>query len=138
MTGTRDKTTLALGVVLILLGSLLTFSGPAKVEAQGSFSKTNIYDAYANYTVTVSTTVLGFPAATLTPNATTTPRRAYCTVDSTNNVRYTYDGTSPTASVGHRGAAGTNFEVYGSGNMSRLRFIREGGADSAVSCTLER
>ena len=132
---TRIQSTVLIGILVVV--ALVLYQTPTP-QAQGAISKTSVTDAYANYTVTVSTTALGFPAATLTPDAATTPKRAYCTVDSTNNLRYTYNGTTPSASVGHRGAAGTNFEIYGSGNMGRLRFIREGASDSAVSCTLEK
>jgi len=54
-----------------------------------------------------------------------------------NPVRYRYDGTAPSAAVGHYLAADAEVVVDGRPNLDRLSFIRAGGADGELAVTLE-
>lgn len=49
--------------------------------------------------------------------------KAFITVES-NSVRMRFDGTSPTASVGHLLANGDSVTIQGESNVSKLKFIR--------------
>jgi hypothetical protein len=62
--------------------------------------------------------------------------RARITAD-TQPIRYCYDGTTPTASIGHYMAVGAQTEVMGIPNIARLAFFRAGGSDGNISITLE-
>lgn len=55
----------------------------------------------------------------------------------TGGVMYTYDGTTPTTTVGHYLGANQNVALEGVGNIRALKFIREASTDAAVSITLE-
>lgn len=54
-----------------------------------------------------------------------------------NAVRYRYDGSAPTASVGHNIAVDGQVIIDGNQNINNLQFIRATGSDGAVSITLE-
>lgn len=54
----------------------------------------------------------------------------------TDAVRYRYDGSAPTATVGHVLAANGTIEVIGNANIKALQFIRVTN-DAVVSVTLE-
>lgn len=56
----------------------------------------------------------------------------------TNPVNLTWDGTTPTTTLGYTLAAGASVTVMGNQNVSRLQFIRQGGSDATVSITLEK
>lgn len=89
-------------------------------------------------TVTVSTVSIGFTASKILQNVTGGTKRrcvkALFTVE-TNPVRFRFDGTAPTATVGHLMAAGDSFLVTGDANVSNMRLIRQGGADGTVMVT---
>lgn len=74
-------------------------------------------------------------ASTLTITANTRPILARITVE-TENIRYRYDGTAPTTTVGHIAYAGTTFTLEGLENIERFRMIADMGT-STVSVTLE-
>lgn len=95
--------------------------------------------ASGTLTGTVSNTAGGVAITTLTGyNATTikTVSRAIITAR-TGGLMFTYDGTAPTALVGHYLAASANIAVEGQQNISRLKFIREAGTDCSITVTLE-
>lgn len=52
-------------------------------------------------------------------------------------IRFRYDGTAPTAAIGHYLAANTETEVFGSDNITNLQFIAV-STSSDVFVTLER
>lgn len=56
----------------------------------------------------------------------------------TNGVTLTWDGTTPTATLGRALAAGATITVQGNANVQALQFIRSGGSDAVVSVTLEK
>jgi len=49
-----------------------------------------------------------------------------------NPIRYREDDVDPTATDGILVAAGASFEVKGKDRISKLRMIRQGGADAVV------
>lgn len=89
-------------------------------------------------TQTISTTALGITAAKLliyqTGGFNKRPVKAFLTVE-TNSIRVRWDGTDPTASVGHLLTAGSSITLIGEGNVSKLKMIRS-SADATVMITL--
>lgn len=79
----------------------------------------------------VTVAAFSFTAAHLTASrvATITARTA--------GVMISFDGTDPTATVGHLVPAGGTVRLSGGSNIARLRLIREGSTDSTVTITLE-
>lgn len=55
----------------------------------------------------------------------------------TNPIRVRFDGTNPTASVGHLFNAGDSFVVSGQNAVSKLRMIAT-GSNATVNCTYFR
>ncbi len=55
----------------------------------------------------------------------------------TNDLRFCYDGTTPTAAIGHLLAVGQTLILDGQNNISAFKVIRATGADGAASITLE-
>lgn len=91
---------------------------------------------FAGEAITVSTTAVGPTTATAKLGDARAATAALVTVE-TNSIRFRYDGTNPTAAVGHVAAAGSSFRVEGAGNVSRLKMIRV-SADAVVHVTYER
>lgn len=81
------------------------------------------WDAFG--TITVSTAVL-----TLTPNH-LNHNYAMITVE-TNPVRYTVDGTIPTASLGHLLSPGDILELTSVQEVKNFRVIRQSAADATL------
>jgi hypothetical protein len=50
----------------------------------------------------------------------------------------TWDGTTPTATVGRAIAAAGTLEIVGNANVQAIQLIRAGGSDATVSITLEK
>lgn len=65
------------------------------------------------------------------------PKRAYITVEDAQ-IRFTYDGTSPTSSLGHILNPMDSLYIEGVGNMSLFRAIRTGGTSGSLCVTYER
>lgn len=55
-----------------------------------------------------------------------------------NGVSLTWDGTTPTATLGMPLPAGSTVEIEGNGNVQALQLIRSGSGDATVSITLEK
>jgi hypothetical protein len=53
-------------------------------------------------------------------------------------VMYLYDGTAPSATLGHLLAQNGTVEVVGNANIQALRFIREGASDATMTVTLKK
>lgn len=97
----------------------------------------DITDAFAFETITVSSTAIGPTTATRGGNADiAAASRALITVES-NSIRLRYDGTNPTAAVGHLLLAGDSMVLEGEGNIAALKMIRV-TSDASVSITYER
>ena len=56
----------------------------------------------------------------------------------TNGVCLTWDGTTPTATLGLPIAAGSTVELQCNVNIQAVQLIRSGGADATVSITLAK
>lgn len=98
------------------------------VNAQGNRAPT----AFETEALTVSTTAVGLTAATYA-------RAASCFFTNTGAaVRFLYDGTTPTTSLGHVLADGGSFSLDGVGNNSQIEFIRDDATDSEVTVTCAR
>ena len=63
--------------------------------------------------------------------------RAFLTLAG-GEVRYRYDGSDPTSSVGHVLSSGGFLVIEGQNQMSMIRFIRTGSSDGTASLTYER
>jgi hypothetical protein len=87
---------------------------------------------FAYEDITVSSTAIGATAATIN-SATGKAAYALFTTE-TNPLRYTVDGTTPTATLGHLVSAGQQIEVCGFVAVSQLRMIRT-GSDATVRAT---
>lgn len=65
----------------------------------------------------------------------------FCTVE-TDSIRFTYDGTTVTRSLGHPVSASTStfasFVVYGYDNVRSLKMIGAGTTSAVVQCTFEK
>lgn len=81
-------------------------------------------------TVTVSNSVIPFPAASLPAAAS----MALVNID-TNPIKYTIDGSTPSATNGHLVAAGGQFLLLSREEITAFRVIRQGGADAAMCVT---
>ena len=86
---------------------------------------------------TVSSTALTLMTFGFTQAEVDQADRARVTV-ATQAIRFRYDGTAPTASVGHLAAADTTFFIEGNQNLQNLQLIRATGSDGAASITLEK
>lgn len=97
-------------------------------------------DAHLAETITVSNSAIGPTTASFVARNQYNGRGGtdycFCTV-ATDAIRFRYDGTNPTASVGHLVAAGGTFEVEGYQNVRNLKMIRV-TSDATVFCTYER
>lgn len=90
---------------------------------------------FAFETITVSSTAVGFTSATYNPS-TGMAKRALLSCE-TNPIRFRYDGTNPTSSVGHALAAATMINITGDRAIQNFRMIAS-GSDSTCSITYER
>ena len=125
----KRLTPLALAVLLLVLAPSAWQSPSAQPSG---ISTTSIYDAFAFESITVSTAVKSFTAATMN-NA----RVATCTTE-TDSIRYRFDSGDPTSSVGHSVAANSSLTVYGINNLKNFKMIRSGSGDATVRCTYSR
>lgn len=89
-------------------------------------------------TQTISTVSLSIAAAKLqiyqAGGFNKKPVKAFVTVE-TNSIRVRWDGTAPTASVGHLLTAGSSLTIIGESNVTNFRMIRA-TADAVVMITL--
>lgn len=92
--------------------------------------------AFDDEPITVAATAIGVTAATAKLGETDAATRAVFTVE-TAQIRYRYDGTAATASVGHIAEAGEAFVIEGTGNIDNLSMIRTGATSATVHATYE-
>ena len=103
------------------------------IDASGAFP----LQATAQEALVVSSTAIGPTTATINaPQAGGFRKRAKAALISveTQSVRLRFDGTAPTASVGHLLATGDYVLVRGEDNVSRILLIRT-GTDGAATLT---
>ena len=82
-------------------------------------------------TAVAITTFTGYSATTIK-----TASRARMTARTTGAM-YTYNGTTPSATVGHLLAVNTTVVVEGAANIAALQFIQESGGNAVITITLE-
>lgn len=92
--------------------------------------------AFNHEQLTVDTAV-GFTTAEYFPATGRPATKAIVTVDPTNPIRWTMDGTTPTSTVGHY-LVGDSIEIQGFGNIKAFRMIKQGGTNAVVSVTFLR
>ena len=90
--------------------------------------------AYEQLTVTTGVQVLT-PAKYATTNGGATD--AFVTLNG-GNIRYTYDGTTPSGTVGHVLLDGGILVLKGQNQMSQFKCYQTGSAGSEISVTYER
>ena len=94
-----------------------------------------VYTAFAYEVLTVTTAVKTFTAATIV-SGDKKARVAYITVES-QPLNFTYDGTTPSATVGHNLTAGSVLVLTGYANIAAFKMYRSAGADATVKVTFE-
>ena len=104
---------------------------PATAAPGGCTNQADL-PAFAFEQITVSTTAIGFTAATAFPTGQRGAIMAVFTVE-TADVRFRVDGPDPTATVGDRISAGNPGTACGEENIRRTKFIREDGTDATIS-----
>ncbi len=107
----------------------------------GNASKVNmtagLFKAFGFETITVGSSVSSLTAGTYTIDSSgEKAKRAIITIQSAQ-VRYRYDGTSPTASIGHLCNPFDVITLIGSDNISNFKAIRAGSTDAVISVTYE-
>jgi hypothetical protein len=104
-------------------------AGPAPVAAQQ-------FAPISKAILTVSTSAIGIPAATLLPSgASGYATRCEFTVE-TSDVRYYYTGDTPTGSAGHIWYAGATYSLTGTQALRNFRTIRISTASSDATVTI--
>ena len=88
--------------------------------------------AFSFQTLTVSTTAVSLTATVGQLNS----HRAIITVEDAP-IRFRYDGTAPTSSVGHVLYPGDKLILEGRANISQFRAIRSGNVDATLSISHE-
>lgn len=90
-----------------------------------------------NYeTVTVAATAVGITSTVTTAGTLRRGQRALITAE-TAQMRYTYNGTTPTTTVGHILEAGQSIEVIGFASIDAFSIIRTGGTSGTIQVTME-
>lgn len=95
--------------------------------------------AYRTKSATISSTAVAISAAgwSWTAGDLAAADRAVITAHGQPAV-VTWDGTTPTATLGMDLAAGATVVVSGNKNVQAVQLIRQGGSDATVSVTLEK
>lgn len=94
-------------------------------------------DAFAKESVTVSTVAVGLTPATFRPSGVPPAQYVFLSVDA-DKIRVWFDGSDPTAAIGHELVTGSILELHGIKNIERLRMIRSGAADATVRASYFR
>ena len=94
------------------------------------------FQAFAFESIIVSTIVKQFTVDTLTVTTNTLAQKAVITIED-GSIRYRYDGTDPTSSVGHQMFPLDTLAIIGSINIQAFRAIRTGLADATLRITYE-
>jgi hypothetical protein len=94
-----------------------------------------VYTGFGYESLTVSTAVVPLTASEYI-SGDKKAQVAHITVES-NPINYTYEGTTPSSTVGHNLPAGSTLTLTGHANIVAFRMIRSGGADATVKITYE-
>lgn len=87
--------------------------------------------------ITVANTSIGFTAAKVEPDGSGGARQAdmaACRLE-TAEIRYTIDGTTPTAAVGTLAEIGDYVVIAGHDSIMRFRAFRTGATSGQLNCT---
>lgn len=103
------------------------------VPIQQRISKNYVGFGYEAFTV--STTALALSASEYV-SGNKKAQVAHITVES-QPINYTYEGTTPTSSIGHNLTAGSTLTLEGYANIVAFRMIRSGASDATVKVTYE-
>lgn len=106
----------------------------------GSITQVRPTIAYDFETLTVSNDAVGLTATKYRPStgdANKNALKAFITAEG-GSVRYRYDGTDPTSTVGHILEAGGFLIADGQHQMEKIRFIRTGNSDGVLQVSYER
>ncbi len=82
-------------------------------------------------TLTVADTAIGFTAVTYGK-----ARSAFLTL-ATAQIRFFYDGTTPTSTVGHLLEIGQTFQLIDEDEVRNFRGIRTGGTSGVLTATFK-
>lgn len=93
--------------------------------------------AMGHEAVTVAATAIGFTSATITPATGRPAQRAFVTAE-TAQMRYTYDGTTPTSTVGHILDISDVLVIDGIVNVQNFRAIRTTASSGTIMATFDR
>jgi hypothetical protein len=107
----------------------------------GNATKTNIaaglFKAFAFEQITVSNSAITLTASIYRVDSSgEKAKRALITCEDAQ-IRYTYDGTTPTSTVGHILNPMDTLVLTGSDNISNFKAIRKGSTDGKISVTYE-
>lgn len=96
-------------------------------------------DAYRTKTATISSTAKPITHADFgwETGDIETAQIAYITV-TLAEINFTWDGTTPTSTVGMLAPANVSYAVIGNVNIRSLQFIRATNVDALLSITLEK
>lgn len=95
-----------------------------------------LYLPITHEAITVAAAAIGITAGLLSPSGTRKPIRTVMTLE-TANIRYTWDGTTPTASVGHLARPNDVITLLGYKALSNFRAFRSTGTSGVLRVTLE-
>ena len=94
--------------------------------------------AFAGEAITVADTAIGFTAATFQPaTAPGAASGAFITVE-TAQIRFRFDGTDPSATVGHIAEIGDVIKLNSAQDCVYFRAIRTGATSAVIHCTYLR
>lgn len=82
-------------------------------------------------TITVSTSAIGLTPTKVDPGTSQKRKRAFISVEN-NRIRFTFDGTTPTSTVGHILVPTQTFLFEGFYQLNQLQFIRVDSADAII------
>lgn len=92
--------------------------------------------AYGFESIPVESTAVGLTASNFQPDNQRQPKRAFLTLE-TAQIRFTYDETTPTASVGHLMEVGEQLLLDSYDDLYRFRAIRTGSVSGVLKVTYE-
>jgi len=103
--------------------------------------KTNIIagylNAFAHEALTISTAVKILTATKYTNSENQFAKRAVITIETNAPIRYTYDGTTPSTTVGHRANPTDVIILNTASNIKNFKATKQGATDGKIMVTYE-
>lgn len=93
--------------------------------------------AFAFETISATASALGLTASTYKPASAAIAQEAFITL-SGGDIRYRYDGTDPSATVGHILSDGGFLRLKGEHQLANFKFILTGTRTGVLSISYER